>query len=52
VYDNTASSGTPILDTTVLAATGFYSFPGAFVNGLRVVTAGTNPKITVLWAQG
>jgi len=51
IYDNTASSGTPILAAFAAPANGFYPFPGSFGTGLRVVTGGTTPNVTILWAQ-
>lgn len=50
IYDNTTTTGTPILATAVAPAVGWYPFPAGFSTGLRVVTAGTNPNVTVVWA--
>lgn len=51
IYDNTTATGTPILAAFTAPANGFYPFPASFGTGLRVVTGGTTPNVTILWAQ-
>lgn len=51
IYDNTTTSGTPLLATFTAPANGYYPFQGSFGTGLRVVVAGTSPNVTVFWVQ-
>ena len=50
IYDGITATGTPILATFTPASNGWYSFPAAFSKGLLVVTGGTTPNVTVVWA--
>ena len=47
IYDNTASTGTPIAVIVASIPEGFYDFGLRFQTGLRIVTAGAS-KLTVI----
>lgn len=48
IYDNTAASGTKIIDTFTVASATPYPFPSGFSNGCYVAISGT-ASITVFW---
>ena len=50
IYDNTTTTGNPILAAFIAPANGWYAFPSGFGTGLRVVVGGTTPQITLVWA--
>lgn len=50
IYDNTAASGTLILDTTVMTAGQSIEVNAMASNGIHAVLAGTTPKFTVVFA--